>query len=87
MEPGSSLFVIANHFALTIEEPTSQGSISTLKDPCAERRSVGEGLGFGEKMRRKVLSALRCRTVRDIPRTNLTNHWDGAFLIHVEGYC
>lgn len=56
----------ANHLALTIEGPTSHGSISTVKAPFTERRSSDVGSSLGEKMSRKELSAFRCRTITDM---------------------
>lgn len=58
--------MVANHLALTIELPTSQGSIRTLNAPFTEQRSSDVGSSLAEKIRRKVLSAFRCRTVTDI---------------------
>ena len=66
MELGILRFVTANHGAVTTHEPTSHGSIRTLYAPLADFRSDGRGLECGEKMSRKVLSALRWRMVTDI---------------------
>jgi hypothetical protein len=62
---------MANHGAVTIELPTSHGSMSTLYAPFADLRSEGKGCASGENMRRKVESALRCRTVTDIVALSL----------------
>lgn len=40
--------------------------MSTLKDPFADNKSVAVGFIFEENMRRKLLSAFRCRTVTDM---------------------
>lgn len=63
---GTTRSVTANHDALTIELPTSHGSIRTLKAPLADWRSVADGFFLGEKIKRNELSALRCRTVTDM---------------------
>jgi len=66
MALGTTLSVIANHFALTTELPTSHGSIRTLKAPLAESKSSAVGSSCGEKISRKELSPFRCRTVTDM---------------------
>ena len=66
MALGTLRLVMANHGAVTIELPTSHGSIRMLYAPLADFRSDGRGCGSGEKIRRNVASAFRCRTVTDI---------------------
>ena len=66
MALGTTRLVMANQGAVTIELPTSHGSMRMLYAPFADLRSEGRGCGSGEKMSRKVASAFRCRTVTDI---------------------
>lgn len=66
MALGTTLSVIANHFAFTTELPTSHGSTRTLNAPLAERKSSDVGSCCGEKISRKELSPFRCRTVTDM---------------------
>ena len=66
MELGTTRLVIANHGAVTMELPTSQGSIRTVYARLADSRSSVDGCGSGEKIRRKVLSAFKCRIVTDM---------------------
>ncbi len=58
--------VLANQGAVTMDGPVSHGSIRTENAPLVERRSVEGAVTSGEKMRRKVESALRCLTVTDM---------------------
>ena len=51
---------------MTIDGPVSHGSIRTENVPLVGRRSDEEVVTSGEKMRRKVESALRCLTVTDM---------------------
>jgi len=66
MALGTTLSVIANHFAFTTELPTSHGSTRTLNAPLAESKSSDVGSCCGEKISRKELSPFRCRTVTDM---------------------
>lgn len=62
-----SRLVMANHGAVTMEGPWSQGSIRMLygADEGLEWWSDG-GCRSGEKRKRKLQSALRCLTVTDM---------------------
>lgn len=62
IEGASVCNVLANHGARTIELPVMKGSMSTVYAPLAGVRSPEEGFSNGEKVKRKELSALRCRT-------------------------
>lgn len=63
---GTTLLVIANHGADTIELPTNHGSIRIENAPLPALRSSGNGWASGEKTRRKDESAFRCRIATDI---------------------
>jgi hypothetical protein len=49
-----------------MDGPVSHGSIRTENAPLVEKRSDEGAAASGEKMRRKVESALRCLTVTDM---------------------
>lgn len=66
MHGGMLWLVHANHDFETIDVPVSQGSIRIVYAPLLDLKSDVEGCASGENMRRKLASAFKCLTVRDM---------------------